>query len=95
MSDDISFQTWICPTCFDDHNQNDGCRKKVTKLQAENAKLREGLAYYAQPKGSRVSGLTTYTYYKDDFSETKDAGYTLKLAGKLARQILKEVEKND
>lgn len=25
MSDGISFQTWICPTCHDDHKQGGAC----------------------------------------------------------------------
>jgi hypothetical protein len=31
MSDDISFQTWICPKCSDDHRQGGQCSPKNDK----------------------------------------------------------------
>lgn len=31
MSDEISFQTWICPKCFDDHRMDGPCVEQINK----------------------------------------------------------------
>jgi hypothetical protein len=40
VSDDISFQTWICPACHDDHAQAMGCYKKIDELEKKLAENR-------------------------------------------------------
>lgn len=44
MSDDISFQTWICPACHDDHAQSMGCYKKIAELKKKLQQHRKFIA---------------------------------------------------
>lgn len=44
MSDDISFQTWICPACCDDHSPSSGCYREIAKKDARIKEL-EAIAY--------------------------------------------------
>lgn len=64
----------------------------IQPLQAENKKLRKCVEFYAKPNGSRVHTYTTHTMYLNDIETITDAGWVLKLKGKLARKTLKEID---
>ena len=68
----------------------------IQNVQAENAKLREGLAFYAD-KNNWLSiqagyGNQIMISLKDKSYPNEHDDSTIEVGGKLARQILKEVE---
>lgn len=81
------------PSCVQVHTDiyNDAV-SYIEILEKENSKLREGLEFYAKPNASRQKSYKTYTYYSNDHSTIEDAGYVLKLVGKKAREILRELK---
>jgi hypothetical protein len=68
---------------------------EMSKLEAENAKLREGLVYYADT----TNWITTEENKRKDCIELlcdrEIMSINWSCGGKLARHILKEIESND
>ena len=80
-----------------DFEEDDSCcycevKKLLQTERAKNKVLMEALRFYAEPNGSRVSGLTTHTMYMDDIDTHESVGYKLKMKGRKAREALKKCE---